>query len=246
MIHAIAQVLDAQAALPVVHGWGLADATPDGPAVHQGGGQYTPVAVDGYATWSYWRLTSGPSTTLSDIGGGCGDGIRHDLTMRLVVMLDNDCDAMQVMLDAARALPMSSKALRTTTGAAIATVDRRHIITDGIQGSERIGAVPLHRRLIAMDVQLVLLGLRDCLSGCPPVDVTCAIIAAASDAKVVSCLGDRLDGLCGSAGSCASCASCGSAADCPVDLDIYIDGLLAAQETGLDPCTVETINIIWT
>lgn len=39
---------------------------------------------------------------------------------------------------------------------------------------------------------------------------------------------------------------CPPAADCPVDLDIYIDGVLAAQETGLDPCTVETINIIWT
>lgn len=38
----------------------------------------------------------------------------------------------------------------------------------------------------------------------------------------------------------------GGGGSCPVDLDIYIDGVLAAQETGLDPCTAETINIVWT
>lgn len=281
MIAQLIEVLDAAAGLPVVHQWGLAERLDNGPHVHVDADQYTPIATDQYATWSYWRLTHGPITEAALELDSCGGGIRHELSLRLVVMLDNDCNAVQVIADASRALQGAAKGIRAVTGAAIVRVGRRVIVTEAVQGTERIAHLPLHRKLVAIDMGLEVLGIRDCLSGCDPVDVTCAIIGKASTAKVRECLGDRIHDLCDfsppSPGDCPDVmvnstaiggysvtvmqdGSMVGAVDpltgvvtvpsctdpCTVDLDIYIEGSLVSQLSGLDPCAAETINIVWT
>ena len=238
MIAQLIEVLDAAVSLPVVHHWGLAERMDNGPHVHVDADQYTPIATDQYHTWSYWRLTNGPVTNVAQEFDACGGGVRHELALRLVVMLDNDCDAVQVMADASRAAQDAAKGIRAVTGAAIVRIGRRVVYTDGVQQQEGIASMPLHRRLVALDMALEMLGVRDCLSGCDPVDVACAIIERTSTDKIRDCLGDRVYDLCDCSPS--------SPGDCPVDLDIYVEGNLVAQLSGLDPCVDNEIFINWT
>ncbi len=98
MIEQLIDLFDAAVTSPVTTKHGLAILGPDGPMKRTQTGQYTPIAVDNEAPWSYWRIGDIKSTPY-DIYA-CSMGALQQVPLRLVLLLPNDCGHRDILLAA--------------------------------------------------------------------------------------------------------------------------------------------------
>ena len=202
MINELIALFDASVFPPVATRYGLATLGERGPLQHVGGDQYVPIAVDNTAPWSYWRvgeIRSSPYDLFT-----CEPGALHKVTFRLVLLLPNTCNAQSILIAAGNGVASSMPSARTMLGAVRAKVVGQRTSTDGVAQQERIDNLPLQWSLLALDVDVEIVGTATCLIGCEDSpSALCAIIATASNAEVVACLGDRVDEICDGSGPCA-------------------------------------------
>ena len=197
MIEQLIDLFDAAVTAPVVTKHGLAILGPDGPMKRTQTGQYTPIAVDNEAPWSYWRIGDIKSTPY-DIYA-CSMGALQQVPLRLVLLLPNDCGQRDILLAAGRSVTATTGAAKELLGAARVRVVGQRIAVDGVSQTEKITNVPLQWSLIAIDMDLEVIGTADCLVGCGEgPSVLCSVITTSTNAEVVECLGDRINEICGS------------------------------------------------
>jgi hypothetical protein len=195
MIEQLIDLFDAAVTAPVTTKHGLAILGPDGPMKRTQTGQYTPIAVDNEAPWSYWRIGDIKSTPY-DIYA-CSMGALQQVPLRLVMLLPNDCGHRDILLAAGRAVSATTGAAKELLGAARVRVVGQRIAVDGVGQAEKISDIPLQWSLIAIDMDLEVIGTADCLVGCDEgPSVLCSVIATATNAEVVECLGDRINEIC--------------------------------------------------
>jgi len=123
--------------------------------------------------------------------------LQVSVPLRIVALLDRDgCTDYAIAL--AAALRASAKEAQVVTEASSVAFDRIAWSFDANAGQEfsPLPAIPTGRTLLVMDVTVIVRGKASCLADCAPVDVTCAVIAAATLDKIRECLGDRLAELC--------------------------------------------------
>jgi hypothetical protein len=113
-------------------------------------------------------------------------------------------------------------------------VDTARVFAAEFKGAG-FGDVPPGKMLVAIDLSVAVSGREECFGACgEPVDVTCALIAAASNAKVEGCLGsERLAEI------------CGGGVGCPYDGVIVVNGVPSGTFGPFDPCEDNelTVNI---
>ena len=236
MIEQLIDLFDAAVTAPVVTKHGLAILGPDGPMKRTQTGQYTPIAVDNDAPWSYWRIGDIRSTPY-DIYA-CSMGALQQVPLRLVMLLPNDCGQRDILLAAGRAVTATTGAAKELLGAARVRVVGQRIAVDGVGQAEKISDIPLQWSLIAIDMDLEVIGTADCLVGCDEgPSVLCAVISTASNAEVVECLGDRVNEICEGGGPCPETTVNGVASDVP---DIHV------KQGGVDVGTLDPITGIHT
>lgn len=195
MIEQLIDLFDASVTAPVVTKHGLAILGNDGPLKRTQAGQYTPIAVDNEAPWSYWRIGDIKSTPY-DIYA-CSMGALQQVPLRLVMLLPNDCGQRDILLAAGRAVTATTGAAKELLGAARVRVVGQRIAVDGVGQAEKISDIPLQWSLIAIDMDLEVIGTADCLVGCEDgPSVLCSVITTATNAEVVECLGDRINEIC--------------------------------------------------
>jgi hypothetical protein len=201
MIEQLIGLFDAAVTAPVATKHGLAILGPDGPMKRTQAGQYTPIAVDNEAPWSYWRIGDIRSTPY-DIYA-CSMGALQQVPLRLVMLLPNDCGQRDILLAAGRSVSATTGAAKELLGTSRVRVVGQRIAVDGVARTENISDIPLQWSLIAIDMDLEVIGTADCLVGCEEgPSVLCAVIGTASNAEVVECLGDRLNEICDGSGPC--------------------------------------------
>lgn len=197
MIERLIDLFDATVAAPVATKHGLAILGTDGPLRRTQTGQYTPIAVDNDAPWSYWRIGDIKSSPY-DIYA-CSMGALQQVPLRLVMLLPNDCGQRDILLAAGRAVTATTGAAKELLGAARVRVVGQRIAVDGVGQAEKISDIPLQWSLIAIDMDLEVTGTADCLVGCGDgPSVLCSVITTATNAEVVECLGDRVNEICDS------------------------------------------------
>lgn len=197
MTEQLIDLFDAAVTAPVVTKHGLAILGTDGPLRRTQTGQYTPIAVDNDAPWSYWRIGDIKSSPY-DIYA-CSMGALQQVPLRLVMLLPNDCGQRDILLAAGRAVTATTGAAKELLGAARVRVVGQRIAVDGVGQAEKISDIPLQWSLIAIDMDLEVIGTADCLVGCGDgPSVLCSVITTATNAEVVECLGDRLNEICDS------------------------------------------------
>ena len=195
MIEQLIDLFDAAVTAPVATKHGLAILGPDGPMRRTQAGQYTPIAVDNEAPWSYWRIGDIKSSPY-DIYA-CSMGALQQVPLRLVLLLPNDCGQRDILLAAGRSVTAATGAAKELLGAARVRVVGQRIAVDGVAQTEKISNVPLQWSLIAIDMDLEVIGTADCLVGCGDgPSVLCSVITTATNADVVECLGDRIIEIC--------------------------------------------------
>lgn len=199
MITALLQTTDAVigASLPVTTRHIIASLQEGQPVVHTGGGNFAPIANDLNGLWSYQRIRSEISVIATTLAGDPCRALQASVPLRIVALLSRDgCDDIATGL--AAALRASKQQAETATGAFSVEFDRVAWTFDTNKGQEFSGnvTIPLTKTLLVMDVQITVRGQASCLVACEPVDVTCAIIAEATIAKIRECLGDRLAAVC--------------------------------------------------
>lgn len=269
MIESVIDILNSATGLPVVKAYGVARLMP-GPHIRAQGGEYTPIAVDDNAPWSYWRVVS-HNVANADTFAAC-TGERHTLVLRLVALLNDDCDVTDAMRRASQGVGAASMSIAAAIGALVVQVPRATLLLDGVK--EGIPSVPMQRRLVAADITMEITADAGCLAGCEPDDVLCVLIGAASNDAVKACLGEgRLNEICEGGGPCPATTVNGVTSDVPdihvkqggvdvgtldpvtgihtvpaclVDVDVFVAGMSQGILTDLDPCEVQTINITWT
>ena len=214
MIAAIIEVLDLIAAgrlsAPARHG--LCELKPvDGgtaPAKYVGGDTWEIISVDTGGDWSYWRLTDRIKEDRFEQAASCDSMLTATHALRLVTLVSREvCSSpIDVARSAASDMRKATNAVRVATKAAIVAITGTGIDANTARvyqqefGGAGFGTVPPGKMLIAIDISVAITGRPECFGDCDdPVDVTCAIIAAASNAKVEECLGpERLAELCDS------------------------------------------------
>lgn len=197
MIEQLIDLFDAAVTAPVVTKHGLAILGTDGPLRRTQTGQYTPIAVDNDAPWSYWRIGDIKSSPY-DIYA-CSMGALQQVPLRLVMLLPNDCGQRDILLAAGRAVTATTGAAKELLGAARVRVVGQRIAVDGVGQAEKISDIPLQWSLIAIDMDLEVIGTADCLVGCGDgPSVLCSVITTATNAEVAECLGDRVNDICDS------------------------------------------------
>lgn len=195
MIEQLIDLFDAAVTAPVATKHGLAILCPDGPMKRTQAGQYTPIAVDNEAPWSYWRIGDIRSTPY-DIYA-CSMGALQQVPLRLVLLLPNDCGQRDILLAAGRVVTATTGAAKELLGAARVRVVGQRIAVDGVGQAEKLSDIPLQWSLIAIDMDLEVIGTADCLFGCGDgPSVLCSVITTATNAEVVECLGDRINEIC--------------------------------------------------
>jgi len=199
MIAKLLQVTDAAigAALPVTTRHLFATLQGGQPVVHTGGGNFTPVANDLTGRWVYQRLRGEVAAVRTTLAGDPCDALQVTVPLRVVALLDRDTcidDGTRV----ATAIKGITRDAETATDAFSVQVERVTWSFDALAAQEftPLPAIPTHRTLLVVDAIIVVRGRTACLSDCAPVDVTCAIIAAATLEKIRECLGDRIAELC--------------------------------------------------
>lgn len=245
MIDALINILDsASAVVPVAKRSGLAELRPNPtggtyPVKHVGAGEYQPVADDMGGTWSYWRLLNdGITSEAADVMEGCS-GLRYTMRLRLVMYVarDGPCeDITKAMTTITNSVRANTRVMRTALRAVNVSVQSATLVTGGVYDSEfgKTGAnIPTGKQLIAIDFALIVLGTEACILTCGDVvDLTCAIIDKASNAKVEECLGaERIAEICGGTDSC------------PMTVVIRVDGDVVDTLNDIDPCEDQTYNI---
>jgi hypothetical protein len=202
MIAELIEVLNAAAGtLPVDtrHGW--AQIVAGQPAVHTGVGQWVPVANDLNGTWSYIRINGQARVEPTDIGEPCS-GVRVRLPFRLVALLNrSECAELPgLLVQTAGSIRQARRQFVTASGAyQVALSNILWQIDDFVnQEFQPTPIVPSDRVLVAIDIIMEVDGREDCFEGCGELtDVVCAIIAKASNAKVIECLGpERVAQIC--------------------------------------------------
>jgi hypothetical protein len=242
----IAQIIDvlnvAAETLPVDtrHGW--AQIVQGQPAVHVGGGDWQPVANDLNGSWSYVRINGQARVEPTDIGDPCS-GVRVRLPFRLVALLDrSECAELPGLLvqtagsirQARKQFVQASGAYRVNMSSILWQID-----DFATQEFQPLPIVPSYRVLVAIDIIMEVDAAEGCFEGCGELtDVVCAIIAKASNAKVVKCLGtERVNQICNT--DCPATTVNGEESDTPT-----ITVLQGGIEVGtLNPATgVVTID----
>lgn len=207
----IAQIIDvlnvAAETLPVDtrHGW--AQIVQGQPAVHVGAGQWVSVANDLNGSWSYVRINGQARVEPTDIGDPCS-GVRVRLPFRLVALLDrSECAELPgLLVQTAGSIRQARKQFVTASGAY--RVNMSSILWQiddfATQEFQPLPIIPSERVLVAIDIIMEVDAAEGCFEGCGELtDVVCAIIAKASNAKVVECLGpDRVAQICEGGGPC--------------------------------------------
>ena len=202
MIAQLIEVLNTAAqTLPVDtrHGW--AQIVAGQPAVHTGAGQWVPVAEDTSGTWSYVRMNGQARVEPIDIGEPCS-GVRVRLPFRLVALLDRSaCDELPgLLVQTAGSIRMAKRQFVQASGSYRVGFSSILWQVDDFatQEFQPLPNIPTDRVLVAIDVIMEVDGSEECFQGCGELtDVVCAIIAKASNDKVVECLGiERLAQIC--------------------------------------------------
>jgi hypothetical protein len=236
MITALLQTTDAVigASLPVTTRHIIASLQEGQPVIHTGNGNFAPIANDLNGFWSYQRIRGEVSVTATVLAGDPCQALQASVPLRIVALLDRDgCEDIAASL--AAALRASTKQAEAVTGAYSVDFDRVAWTFDTNKSQEFAASVtiPLTKTLLVMDVQITVRGKASCMIVCDPVDVTCAIIAEASNAKVVECLGpDRVAQICDST-PCPPTTVNGTESDTPT-----ITVLQGGEQVGtLNPAT---------
>ena len=211
------------------------------PAKYGGGDSWNVVSIDTGGDWSYWRLTERIGESRDDRFQACHI-ITATFSLRLVTLVSRAvCDpAPDVARAAASDMRQASATVRSATNSSLVEIEVRGIDTDTarVYGVEFRGAgfgtVPPGKMLIAIDVVVRVTGTEDCFGVCgDALDLTCALIQKASNAKVEECLGaERINEICESGG------------DCPYDGIIQINGVQVGTFGPFDPCVDNTLNIV--
>jgi hypothetical protein len=159
------------------------------------------VANDLNGTWSYIRINGQARVEPTDIGEPCS-GVRVRLPFRLVALLNrSECSELPgLLVQTAGSIRQARKQFVTASGAyQVALSNILWQIDDFVnQEFQPTPIVPSDRVLVAIDIIMEVDGREDCFEGCGELtDVVCAIIAKASNAKVVECLGpERVAQIC--------------------------------------------------
>lgn len=201
MITELIEILDA-AGIPVATRNGLAQTINGQPAVHSGSGQFVPVTADNSGTWSYWRINGQASASKADIGEACM-GVNLSLPLRYVAWVDRD-ECSDAIVGSVNAMRLAGKSIKDAIGAATVSIERASWGIDTAWAQEYSPAPPIapSRMLVNIDLSVRIIGSEDCMSGCADaIDVLCVLIGRASNAKVVECLGDRINEICESSGT---------------------------------------------
>jgi hypothetical protein len=194
MIAQLIQVLNVAAeTLPVDKRYGWAQIVQGVPSVHIEGTQWKSVVQDTNGTWSYVRINGQTRVEPVDIGEPCG-GVRVRLPLRLVALIDrSDCGELPgLLVQTAGSIRQARKQFLAASGAyRINFASILWQIDDfATQEFQPLPQIPTNRVLVAIDVIMEVDGREDCFEGCGELtDVVCAIIAKASNAKVIECLG---------------------------------------------------------
>lgn len=236
MIAAIIEVLDLIAAgrLSAQARYGLCELKPvDGgtaPAKYVGGDTWEIISVDTGGDWSYWRLTDRIREERFEQAASCDSMLTATHALRLVTLVSREvCSSpIDVARSAASEMRRSANSVRVATKADMVRITSTGIDadTDRVYAQEFRGAgfgtVPPGKMLIAIDISVAVTGNPDCFGDCgEPVDVTCSLITAASNAKIEECLGpERLAELCDS--------------PCPTDCEV-IQGMDASEIVACVP-----------
>jgi len=199
MITKLLQITDAAigTALPVTTRHIYASLQGGQPVVHTGGGNFTPIANDLSGHWSYQRLRGEVGAVRTTLAGDPCEALQMTVPLRIVALLDRD-GCIDVAAQVVAALRGSKAQIVAATQAASVAFDRIAWTFDAGVGQEftPAPAIPTQRTLLVVDATIIVRGKTSCMVDCTPVDVTCAIIAAATLDKIRECLGDRLAELC--------------------------------------------------
>lgn len=250
MIAQIIEVLDAVAGnrlgAPARHGLVELQNVEGGtaPAKYLGEGNWTIISIDQGGDWSYWRLTE----KIKEKNAGfdaCNGLITADHHLRLVTLVSRGlCDPVaDVSRAAASDMRVASREVRIATGASIADiivqgvdVDSSRVYAGEFKGAG-FGTIGPDKALVAIDLIVRITGKEACFNVCgEPLDLTCALIEKASNAKVEECLGEeRLAEI------------CDGGAACLLTVNVTVDGVLEETLSDVDPCEENnvTINIIY-
>lgn len=226
MIDRIIDILDARlaAAIPVDTRWGLCERVKtdkgERPVKYVGGGQARHVVEDSNGNASYWRVTGPIQQQRADIGEACS-GIRWDIPMRLVFLLDRStevCDGISNAVgDVMIALKGSERQIETAVSAVSASLTAARAESDSMRAaqSELPGfVVPLQRAVVTVDVTVSVEGAESCFESC---NVT----------------------------AYNPCADCGDPGEGCTEMDITVNVNGSFVETvEIDPCLANTLNIV--
>ena len=232
-VQSIISLLDIAASdsLPAAKAYGLCELRKGSqgfvPVVSDGDGG-TVVATD--APFRYWRLRGRITEKRNDETAICGDVFETTIPLRLVVMAERSAceNAWDHARAAATSMRLASTQVRAALNAMRVDIDGTSIETDSSAvyrsefGGTGFGDTYPSLVMVSVDLTVTVLGRAGCLGPCDPVDVTCRVIAAASNAKVSECLGsERINEICEGGGPCPSL--CDQLSDPLVDVPAAVD-----------------------
>jgi len=200
------------------HGW--AQLVEGRPRVHVGSGQWVDVANDLNGSWSYVRVNGQARVEPVDIGEPCS-GVKVRIPFRLVALVDRSaCDELPgLLVQTAGSIRQAKKQFITASRAVRVGFPSISWQVGGFESQEfqPVPNIPTDRALVAIDVLMEVDGREDCFDGCGALtDVVCAIIARASNDKVVDCLGpERVAEICEGGGPCPPTTVNGEESDTP-------------------------------
>jgi hypothetical protein len=256
MIDAIATILNEAISLGVQTPIGWAQLINGKPYEYKGAGQWAPIAEDTAGAWSYMRLNGQVNVTGAQVDGIACGAIAAQIPIRYAAMLPReDCDSLVgVLIGTVAAIRATDKRIRTEIGAIKADFTSVRFGIDEAFAQEFGGKAkkPLDKVFVTLDILLTVSGTEACLrTECGPIviapcgDTTPTTVngVQSNTPTIVVRQGGEPVGTLDPITGIVTIPECPPSGDCPMTVNITVDGVSQDPVENVDPCVDNTFNI---
>lgn len=256
MIDAIAKILSEAIALNVQAPGGWAQLINEKPYSYKGEGQWAPIAEDADGAWSYMRLNGQVIvSSVEMLGVPCG-GVSAQIPVRYAAMLNREeCDSLVgVLVGTVSAVRATHRRIATEVGAhKVDFTSVRFGIDEAF--SQEFGTKakkPLDKVFVTMDILLSISGTEGCLrTDCGPIIITpcgdttpTTVNGVQSDTPtIIVRRGSEPVGTLDPETGIVTIPECPPSGECPMTVNITVDGVAQGPVEDVDPCVENTFNI---
>lgn len=256
MIDAIAKIIHRAIALNIQAPGGWAQLIGGKPYAYKGAGQWVPIAEDSSGAWSYVRLNGQVTVTSVELMGVPCGGVSVQVPIRYAAMLQReDCDSLtSVLVGTVSAVRATQKAIGTELGASGADFGSVRFGIDEAFAQEfgTKAKKPLDKVFVTLDILLTVSGTEACLrTECGPIviapcgDTTPTTVngVQSNTPTIVVRQGGEPVGTLDPITGIVTIPECPPSGDCPMTVNITVDGVSQDPVENVDPCVDNTFNI---